>query len=261
VSQGAIDAGSAASRAGRRRATPGELRRWGLADDRSERERRLRYHATALFFAVVLRCYVRLRVRGLERLPSGPYVLCFNHLSWLDPFVLLAVWPSEPRLFIYGPKEADMTVGLRNRLIAWSGMAVPFDPEKTHLLASLKRGVEVLKAGHPLAIAGEGGLSDHEEVVLPLHEGTAWFALKAGVPVVPVAISGTRWWHFGKRIHVTVGDPIDPGSRRPDAASVQALTAQAHAALSALVAGQQDGPVPGRFGRWLTGLFDERDHG
>ena len=37
------------------------------------------------------RAYLRLRLDGRERLPAGPAIYCFNHMSWADPFVLMAV--------------------------------------------------------------------------------------------------------------------------------------------------------------------------
>ena len=42
----------------------------------------------------------------------------------------------------------------------------------------------------------------------PLDEGAAFFALRSGVPLVPVAINGTSWLAFGRRIRVRVGEPI-----------------------------------------------------
>ena len=57
-------------------------------------------------------------------------------------------------------------------------------------------------------IAGEGRLSDREGRIVPLEDGSAFFALRARVPIVPVAIIGTRWLRFGKRITLRAGAPI-----------------------------------------------------
>ena len=77
-----------------------------------------------------------------------------------------------------------MRVGWRNRLIRWLGTAVPFEPTKRDLVASARRAVQVVHDGHVLAIAGEGRLSEDEGVVLPIHEGVGFFAIRAGVPIV-----------------------------------------------------------------------------
>ena len=220
--------------------------------------RTVRYHLVRSALRVLLACYLRWRVHDLQRLPRTPYVLCFNHLGWLDPFILLVALPARPRLFFYGPREEDMAIGARNRLIGWTGTAVPFKPGKNDLLTSARRAAAVLAAGHVLAVAGEGRLSEEEGVVLPLNDGPAYFAVRARVPAVPVAINGTRWLRFGKRIRIRVGEPIETGGGRPDRAAVSAVTAALQSQLDGLVRGYADTARPGPFGRWLTDAFSER---
>ena len=220
--------------------------------------RSVRYHATRIVLWFLVRCWFRLRLEGFDRLPDPPYVLVFNHLSWADPMVLYATWPASVRVHVYGPKEADMAVGWRNRLIGWIGHAVPFDPDKSHLLTSAKRAVAVLKAGRVLAIAGEGRLTEDEDVVLPLNEGAAFFAIRAGAPILPVAINGTRWLAFGKVVRVRVGEPIVTAGLRADRETLHELTARLQTDLGQLVLGYPDRRVPGPFGRWLTDAFADR---
>ena len=203
--------------------------------------------------------YLRVRLIGLDNLPSGtPYLLCFSHPNWIDPFLLVAYWPEPPRLFIFGPKEERMGAGWRNRLIKWTDIAVPFKPSKSDLLDTTRRAMAVLKRGGVLAIAGEGRLSDREGAIVPLQDGAAYLALRAHVPVVPLAIIGTRWLRFGKRVTLRVGTPLSIGALRADRAGVAALTAQIQDALTALLIGVGEDPPPGRFGRWLTEVFNER---
>ncbi len=220
--------------------------------------RTVRYHLTRSFLWFVLRCWFRFRLEGFDRLPRGPYVACINHPGWLDPMVVYATWPPSPRVHVYGPKEDDMTVGGKNRLIDWVGSAVPFDPRKARLLTSAKRAVAVLDAGRVLVVAGEGRLTEDEDVVLPLNEGPAFFAIRAGVPLVAVAINGTRWLRFGKAIRVRVGEPIATTGLRADRETVRALTDRLQATLGEMVLGYPDQAVPGPFGRWLTEAFAER---
>lgn len=218
--------------------------------------RTIRYWLTALVVRVLVRSYLRLRVEGLERLPAGPAVLSFSHQNWADPFILIATLPLRPRLFFFGPKEEDMGRGLRNRLISWSGTAVPYRPGKDDLLGATRRVAAVLASGGRLAIAGEGRIHAGERVLLPLNEGCAYFALRSGVPLVPVAINGTGWLAFGRTVRVRIGQPIPPEGR-PTRERIAALTGGLAQALGALVADFPDRPPPGPLGRWLTELFNE----
>jgi 1-acyl-sn-glycerol-3-phosphate acyltransferase len=220
--------------------------------------RTMRYHGGRLVMRLLVRVYLRPRLVHPERWPGAAALLCFNHLSWADPFLLYAVAPGRPRLYLYGPKESDLRVGRRNRLIKWFGTAVPFEPGKRDLLGSTRRALNVLDKGYVLGIAGEGRLSEQEGLVLPIHAGVAFFAIRGGVPIVPAALVGTRWLRFGKRVDVRVGTPISVEGLRADRATIARLTDEVHAALSALVQPPHEEHVPGPFGRWLTDVFAER---
>jgi 1-acyl-sn-glycerol-3-phosphate acyltransferase len=206
-----------------------------------------------------IRWYVRVRVTGLENLPADqPYLLNFSHPNWLDPFLVTAFMPYQPLVYIFGPREEQMRVGWKNRLIAWSEIAVPFKPSKSDLLDTTRRAVAVLKRGHVLAIAGEGRLSDREGEIVPLQDGAAFFALRARVPIVPMAIIGTRWLHLGKQITLRVGPPISIEGLRPNREGMAELTAALQHSMEQLLEGVEEGPPPGPFGRWVTDLFNER---
>jgi 1-acyl-sn-glycerol-3-phosphate acyltransferase len=220
---------------------------------------RLKHYFIRYTIRFFVGCYLRVRFEGADRIPGGtPYVLNFNHPNWVDPFLVASHWPDRPRLFIFGPKEEDMRIGWRNRAITWSRMALPFKPSRTNLLDTTRRATGVLAAGYVLAIAAEGRLSEGEGEMANLQEGAAFIALRAGVPIVPLAIIGTRWLRFGKRVTMRVGRPLYPGGRRADRRSVGALTAELRVAMEEMLAGAHEEPPPGRFGRWLTDVFNER---
>jgi 1-acyl-sn-glycerol-3-phosphate acyltransferase len=221
---------------------------------------RLRYWLTTILLRVAVGVYVRLRVEGRDRLPPGPSIICFNHQSWADPFILVAALPARPDLMFFGPREADMRIGRKNRLIALSQRGVPFHPGKINLLEVTRRVQAITDGGARLAIAPEGRIHAGERVVLPLDEGVAFFALRTGVPIVPVGITGVGWLRFGGTVRVRVGEPIVP-SGRPTRVAVTALTADTRAAMLELVADGRDGPPPGRFGRWLTEVFQDWPEG
>jgi 1-acyl-sn-glycerol-3-phosphate acyltransferase len=222
--------------------------------------RTLRYYVSRLVVGLVMRLLFRLRLEGREHLPGGPALYCFNHLSWTDPFLLYSTLPLRPRLYFFGPKEDDLRVGPRNRLMYWTATAVPYRPAKTDLLDVARRVSAVFEAGGVLAIAGEGRIHVGEQELLALQDGAAYFALRSGVPIVPVAVNGGSWLDFRRTLRVKIGRPIPTGGRATSEA-VAALTTATWQALKALVADVPEPAVPGRFGRRLTELFNDWPEG
>ncbi len=221
---------------------PGRLKRWFIR------------YATRLVFGT----YLKVRYEYLAPLPEPPYVLNFNHPGWVDPFLLVGWWPRRHRIYVFGPKEEDMSVGWRNHVINWSHMAVPFKPSRSDLVDATKRAQGVIEAGFVLGIAGEGRLSDREGEIVPLQEGVAFFALRAQTPIVPIGIIGTRWVKLRKLVRVRVGKTIYLNGRKANRAGVDSLKAELTDAMNALLAEAPQDPPPGRTGRWLTDLFADR---
>ena len=222
--------------------------------------RTIRYYLSRIVVSILTRGFFRVSLEGRERLPAGSAIYCFNHLSWSDPFMLMAILPFRPRLFFFGPKEEDMLVGGRNRLMHWTGTAIPYKPGKNDLLDATRRVGAVIKDGGVVAIAGEGRIHPGERDLLPLSEGAAYFALRSGVPLVPIAINGTSWLHFGGRVRVRVGEAL-PASGRPTRVAIGHLTDGATASLLAMLADAPDVQPPGRAGRWLTERFNDWPEG
>jgi len=220
----------------------------------------LRYWISRLAVAGLTRVYLRVRIVDRERLPTGPAIFCFNHLNWADPFVLMAVLPFRPRLFFFGPKEEDMNLGARNRMMGWTGSAIPYKPGKDDLIRSTRRVGAVIASGGVVAIAGEGRIHASESELLPLSDGAAYFALRSRIPVVPIAINGTSWLRFGGRVTVRVGEPLS-AEGRPTSEAVTALTQRTWSALHTMVRDAPDVPTPGRVGRWVTERFNDWPEG
>ena len=219
----------------------------------------LKYNFIKYGLRTVIACYLRVRVEGARLLPADrPYLICFSHPNWIDPMLIVAHWPDSRWVYIFGPREADMRSGWRNRVIVWGRISVPFRPTKQDLLETTRRAVGVLKKGHLLAVAGEGRLSDREGAIVPLEDGPAFFALRAGVPIVPVAVIGTRWLRFGKRVTIRIGPAVSTDGMRADRETVARLTAELQVAVEKLLVGVKEEPPPGPFGRWLTEVFNER---
>ena len=222
--------------------------------------RAIRYWVSRIAAWLVVRAFLRPRLIGRDRLPPGPAVYCFNHLNWTDPFILMAVLPFRPRLYFFGPKEEDMAVGGRNRLMSWTRTTVAYRPGKSDLLDATRKVGGIIASGGVLAIAGEGRIHPSERELTPLNVGPAYFALRSGVPLVPLAINGTSWLKLGRRVRIQVGEPLATGGR-PTSEAIDTLTADCFAAILALVHDAPELARPGRVGRWLTDLFNDWPEG
>jgi 1-acyl-sn-glycerol-3-phosphate acyltransferase len=155
----------------------------------------------------------RVRVEPIPPLPAGPIIFASNHESALDIWVLFQVLPRSFR-FIAKQELFELPIfGAYMRL----GGHIPVDRRNhTRAVQSLRRAGATVRAGTSLVVFPEGTRS-RDGRVHPFKKGPFVVAVEAGVPVVPVAISGT-----GRvtpkdavavvpgTVRVAVGDPVDP---------------------------------------------------
>lgn len=150
----------------------------------------------------------RVRADGLDRWPAAPFCLVVNHHNGWDPMILIAVTPERPRVTWFGPREADFSRGFKNRVMAFFGGVIPFNPEKTTLTSATRAVRHVFASNGVLGIFAEGRNGFRETELQPFEEGAFVFATMAGVPIVPCVITGTTHLWLGKRVDVRFGDPI-----------------------------------------------------
>jgi 1-acyl-sn-glycerol-3-phosphate acyltransferase len=131
---------------------------------------------------------IRYKVAGRENLPKGAAVFCANHQSNVDPPVLFRA--LHPRLRVLYKHEIDR-IPLLARAFRMAGF-IPIDRHnKESAMRSIEMGARALRAGQSFLIFPEGTRSKTEQL-LPFKKGGFRMAIKAGAPVVPVAISGGR---------------------------------------------------------------------
>jgi 1-acyl-sn-glycerol-3-phosphate acyltransferase len=132
---------------------------------------------------------IRFKVVGRENLPQGhAAVFCANHQSNLDPPVLFRA--VHPRLRVLYKQEIDR-IPLLARAFRMAGF-IPIDRHnRESAMRSIEMGADSLRAGQSFLIFPEGTRS-RTDLLLPFKKGGFRMAIKAGAPVVPVAISGGR---------------------------------------------------------------------
>lgn len=135
----------------------------------------------------LLRVTIRLRLAHVERVPStGGVLVVANHIHNADPVLLNAAYPRP--LHFMAKKEA-FKYGVFRFFLRISG-AFPVDRGKADRTA-IKRAQETLAAGIAVGIFPEGTRSKTRSLQ-QAHPGAGMLALLTGVPVQPVAITGTE---------------------------------------------------------------------
>lgn len=133
---------------------------------------------------------VHVTVEGREHIhPEGSYVFISNHLSYMDTPVALANIPVQ---FRFLAKRGLFKIPLLGNHLSRAGhVPVPRgDPRAA--VKTMARAAEIIREkGTSLLIFPEGGRS-HDGVLRPFKEGGAYIAIKAGVPLVPLILLGTR---------------------------------------------------------------------
>jgi 1-acyl-sn-glycerol-3-phosphate acyltransferase len=205
----------------------------------------VRLAATALFHALF-----RFDVEGRSRIPNAAFVVIANHLGWMDAVSLLVVFPAEPRIHFL----ADPTSMMRNRwlwaLVRRTGGIVSVDRARRGDKALFKHVFRCLEQGGVVALFPEGDFGPREGALLPFKKGFAHFAVEAGVPVLPVALSGTKEVWLRKRLVMRIGEPIPTAGR-----TVDEIHDLGERGVRELMPGYVEHEGPKRLRRWLTGLF------
>lgn len=156
---------------------------------------------------------VRVAVEGLEKIDrGGHYVFCANHLSYMDTPVVLTHIPVQ---FRFLAKRGLFQIPFLGTHLAQAGhIPVNLDEPRAAVKTMTQAADMLHKRAISLLIFPEGGRSE-DGILQPFKEGAAYIAIKAQVPVVPIALIGTREiLAYGSAVfrsgpvRLRIGDPI-----------------------------------------------------
>ena len=172
---------------------------------------------------------VKVTVEGLDRIqPGGNYVFVSNHVSYMDIPVVLGNIPEE---FLFLAKAGLFKIPFLGTHLKTAGhVLVPLEDPRS-AIKTLQHTAALLHDGRSTLVFPEGGRSETGEL-REFKDGAAFLAIRAQIPVVPMAMIGMRnilpmhtlKFHRG---HVTlrIGEPI----------STEGMTTHQRAELTAAV--------------------------
>ncbi|MCL2401336.1 MAG: 1-acyl-sn-glycerol-3-phosphate acyltransferase [Oscillospiraceae bacterium] len=158
-----------------------------------------RWYRVARFFVGI---FYRLDIHGEENIPDGAAMVCANHSSRADPF-LLAFAFGVKRQMRFIAKASLFKVPVLSGILKKMGM-ISVDRSTTDV-STIKHALLALKSGEKVAIFPEGKrVSETSENVMA-KTGAVKIAERAGVPVVPVFIPRRK--PLFHKIPVIIGEP------------------------------------------------------
>jgi 1-acyl-sn-glycerol-3-phosphate acyltransferase len=163
---------------------------------------------------------IRVQTVGLDKLdPSRTYIFMSNHVSNVDPPILMPLIPRRMSIMV---KKELFRVPILSRLMRF-GSLVPVDRgNRESGIAAVRAAAEVIRQGLNMTVYVEGHRS-FDGKLLPFKKGPFYLAEECGVPIVPVTIVGSHYVMPKKRFAIKPGtvtvifhSPIEPkdfGSR------------------------------------------------
>jgi 1-acyl-sn-glycerol-3-phosphate acyltransferase len=155
---------------------------------------------------------VRVRIEGAEKLqPQTGYIYCANHLSQFDIFSFQGFFPFS---FRWLAKEELFKTPFLGRAMTTAGAIAINRSHGREALKSLQKAAERIQSGTSVLIFPEGTRSA-DGTLQPFKGGAMLLAIKAGVPIVPVAFVGSysvlpKGALFTRpgTITIRIGDPV-----------------------------------------------------
>ncbi len=183
--------------------------------------------------------FIRVRSEGLEKLdPRGTYVFVANHASYMDIPAILSQLPHQFRFF--AKKGLYKIPFLGTHLLRAGHLPVDRSSPRARLKSLTEAARMISERGTCMLLFPEGGRSP--QGLREFNEGAAYLAIKAGVPVVPMALVGMREKlpmgsiHLrGGRVTLRIGAPIPTKDLK--LSDREALTGRLYNEISSMLVG------------------------
>ncbi len=159
---------------------------------------------------IVRTCGVKVEIVGVEKIARlKSYVLVANHKSFFDIFAVLAYMPGYTR---FVAKKELLKIPFVGYALDHGGHVII---DRQHGGRAIRKALETAKANYPICVFAEGHRYN-DSSVHAFNDGAAWLAIMAGLPCVPLSISGSgaffpREAKFvvpGKTMRMVIGEPI-----------------------------------------------------
>ncbi len=130
------------------------------------------------------------RIRGLEKMPEGPFLFVSNHRSMFDPLLVMA-WMGKYNI-AFVSKPSNLRIPIAGITARHAGFLAIDRENNREALKTILQAADYLKRGVcSIGIYPEGTRSKTREL-LPFHAGSFKIAQKAGVPVVVACCYGSE---------------------------------------------------------------------
>lgn len=163
-----------------------------------------------ILFMIYFRLFYRIKTTGIENIPSsGPVLLCANHPTALDMFL---IGVKVPKRKVHYMAKAEL---FRNRILAWALKhlgAFPVSRGKGDV-GSVKTVFKLLESEKIVGVFPEGTRTRKRDPK-KRKAGIALFALHSGAPILPVAIKGD--FRIFKKVELIFGKPYRLASEAED---------------------------------------------
>lgn len=147
--------------------------------------------------------FFNVNLTGEENLPDNSgYVICANHIAQHDP----PVYASSVKNLFYALGKKELFNSWFTRKLFSTMNTIPVDRKKIDISA-MKKSLRILKKEKAGLLIFPEGTRNFGEKPLPVTPGVSMLAIKAKVPVVPVAIDST--YKLFSKINITIYEPID----------------------------------------------------